>query len=87
MYRYETHLHTRPVSRCSQAGVRESLEFYKELGYDGVFVTNHFLDGNINIDPATPYEEKINFYFADYEEAERIAPEIGIKAFDGCDPS
>ena len=50
MYRYETHLHTAPVSRCASAGVRETLEYYKELGYEGVFITNHFLDGNINID-------------------------------------
>ena len=32
MYKYETHLHTAPVSRCARAGVRETLEFYKELG-------------------------------------------------------
>ena len=50
MYKYETHLHTYPVSGCAKAGVRESLEFYKSLGYDGVFITNHFLDGNVNLD-------------------------------------
>ena len=50
MYKYETHLHTSPVSRCASAGVKEHLEFYKNLGYDGIFITNHFLDGNINID-------------------------------------
>ena len=33
MYKYETHLHTFPVSRCSKSSVRESLEYYKELGY------------------------------------------------------
>ena len=44
MYRYETHLHTFPVSRCAIASVEESLKYYKELGYDGVFITNHFPD-------------------------------------------
>ena len=58
MYKYETHLHTFPVSRCAKAGVMESLEFYKKLGYDGVFITNHFLNGSINIDNEKPYEEK-----------------------------
>ena len=28
MYKYETHLHTFPVSGCAVAGVRENLEFY-----------------------------------------------------------
>ena len=47
---YETHLHTLPVSRCGHYSVRENLEFYKSLGYEGVFITNHFIDGNINIE-------------------------------------
>ena len=61
MYRYETHLHTSPVSRCAKADVREVLGFYKKIGYDGVFITNHFIDGNINIEKNVPFEEKIRF--------------------------
>ena len=63
MYKYETHLHTSPVSKCAQASVLETLTFYKKLGYDGVFITNHFLDGNINIEADKSYEERIEFYF------------------------
>ncbi len=87
MYRYETHLHTFPVSRCARASVEENLEFYKSLGYDGVFITNHFLDGNINIDPETPYEEKIGFYFSDYEKGVEIGKKLGIKVFCGVEIS
>lgn len=87
MYKYETHLHTSPVSKCATASVRETLEFYKELGYDGVFITNHFLDGNINIDTETPYKEKVEFYFSDYEEGLRLSKEIGIKVFCGVESS
>ena len=87
MYQYETHLHTSPVSRCAKATVRDSLQFYKDMGYDGVFITNHFLDGNINIDSAKPYEEKIEFYFSDYEEGVKIGKEIGIKVFCGVEVS
>ncbi len=47
MYLYETHLHTAPISACAKAEIRETLEYYKSLGYAGVFLTNHFLDGNI----------------------------------------
>lgn len=87
MYRYETHLHTLPVSRCAQAGVEESLELYKELGYDGVFITNHFLDGNMNIDPGLPYEERIDFYFSDYERGLQIGKKLGIQVFCGVELS
>ena len=44
MYKYETHLHTYPVSACAKYDVRLNLEFYKSIGYDGVFITNHFLN-------------------------------------------
>lgn len=87
MYKYETHLHTYPVSKCASAGVRESLEYYKKLGYDGVFITNHFLDGHINFDTTLPYQEQIDFYFSDYEEGIEIGKELGIKVFCGVEMS
>ncbi len=87
MYKYETHLHTSPVSRCARASAEESLIFYKEKGYDGVFITNHFIDGNINIDRSVFYEEKINFYFSDYENAVPLGKKIGIKVFCGIEMS
>ena len=86
-YKYETHMHTRPVSGCAQADVRENLEFYKSLGYAGVFITNHFLDGNINIDRSADYRTKIEFYFSDYENAVKMSEEIGIKVFCGVEMS
>lgn len=87
MYRYETHLHTLPVSKCAKASVRENLEFYKSLGFAGVFITNHFIDGNIAVDRTLPYEDRIRFYFSDYEEAKALAHEIGIDVFCGIECS
>ena len=87
MYKYETHLHTFPVSKCARFSVRENLEFYKSLGYSGVFITNHFIDGNINYDKSAPYEKIINFYFSDYEEAKNLSAEIGIEVFLGIELS
>ena len=87
MYKYETHLHTSPVSKCARADVREVLELYKSMGYEGIFLTNHFLDGNINIDRNLPYEERIAFYFSDYEKAKELEKEIGIAVFCGLELS
>lgn len=87
MFLYETHLHTAPVSKCARATVEESLEFYKAIGYDGVFITNHFLDGNLNYDKIAPYEERIRFYFSDYEKGLQIGKKLGIKVFCGVELS
>lgn len=87
MYRYETHCHTAPVSKCARACVRETLEFYKQQGYSGIFITNHFIDGNINIDRTLPYADRIAFYFSDYEEGLKIGKELGIDVFCGVEMS
>ena len=87
IYRYETHMHTFPVSRCAKKNVYDSILYYKELGYTGVFITNHFIDGNINIDTSLPYEEVIDFYFSDYEEGVRIGKELDISVFCGVELS
>jgi len=86
-YKYETHLHTYPASRCAKADVRESLEFYKSEGYDGVFLTNHFIGGNIGCDWDLPVTKQLRFYFADYYEALEIGKELGIKVFPGVELS
>ncbi|MBE6600592.1 MAG: histidinol-phosphatase [Ruminococcaceae bacterium] len=86
MYLYETHLHTAPISACADAGLRESLEFYKSAGYAGVFITNHFLDGNISESVRDlPYDERIEFYFSACEEGKRIGEEIGLPVFTGIE--
>ena len=89
MYKYETHLHSAPVSACAVATVREHMEFYKSKGYDGIFITNHFIDGNIchEIREGHTYEEMIEYYFSDYEEAKKLEEEIGVKVFSGVETS
>ena len=87
MYLYETHLHTAPVSACARASVKESLAFYRQQGYAGVFITDHFIDGNINIDRKAPFEERIEFYFSSYEEGLREGKGLGLQVFSGVEMS
>ena len=88
MYKYETHCHTSPVSKCGKASVKDTVFFYKQYGYDGIFITNHFLDGNINPEARVlPYRDQIDYYFSDYEEAVKIGSDAGIKVFPGVELS
>ena len=82
MYKYETHLHTSPVSGCAIASAEETVKCYKELGYDGIFITNHFPDVD---NSERTYEEKVNFYFSDYEKALELSKTVGIKVFCGVE--
>ena len=86
-YLYETHLHTSPVSACARSSVRDSLEFYKAQGYAGVFITNHFIDGNISVDKSLSYETQIKYCFSDYEAALSIGKELEIQVLPGVEIS
>ena len=88
MYLYETHVHTYPLSDCAEASVRETLEFYKSAGYQGIFMTDHFIDGNISGDlHDLSYNERIEAFFKVYEDAKLIAREIGIDIFSAFEMS
>ena len=81
-YKYETHCHTAPVSGCAKASPVDTVRFYKAIGYDGIFVSNHFLDGNINQEARKlRYPEQIAYYFRDYEDALAEGKRIGLKVF------
>lgn len=75
MYLYETHCHTARTSACSRLGAEEMAELYVKNGYTGIFVTDHFLNGNTTVDKSLPYEEAIEEFFKGYEEVKRAAGE------------
>lgn len=87
MYLYETHLHTFPVSDCSIVSVEKMMEFYKLMNYDGIFITNHFIDDSFGGNQNMPYKERIDFFFSDYEKGKKLSGEIGIKVFYGLEAS
>lgn len=86
MFLYETHCHSSPVSACAKASPEETVDFYKEIGYDGVFLTNHFIDGNIAFEARTmAYEDQIAYFFRDFERAREEGERVGIDVFPGVE--
>lgn len=84
MYHYETHLHTKEASACATSPAREYPAFYKEQGFDGIFVTDHFFNGNCAI-PKYPndWERMVNEFCRGYEEAKSAGDAIGFPVFFG----
>ena len=54
-YTYETHLHTCRASLCGKSEGSEHVRYYKELGYTGIFVTDHFFGGNTAVPRDLPW--------------------------------
>ncbi len=85
MYKYETHLHTKEGSACSSAPADEMARAHKAAGYDGIFVTNHFYNGNTSVPRDLPWEEWVEQYCRGYEIAKKTGDEIGLKVFFGIE--
>ena len=82
-YRYETHLHTAEASRCARATAEEQVRYYKDAGFDGVCVTDHFLGGNTTVPPELSWRRKIEMFCAAYEKAAEAGEKLGLKVFFG----
>jgi hypothetical protein len=75
MYKYETHLHTREVSCCGNVPARESVILYREAGYTGMVVTDHYFKLYFDKLGEISWNEKIECLLKGY----RAAREEGIK--------
>lgn len=88
-YRIELHAHTKPQSRCSEIEPEELAETYKNLGYDGVCVTNHFMGYNRHIDSeymdGETKEERLEYYLSGYKDTKKAGEKIGLKVYLGLE--
>ena len=82
-YKYETHLHTCVASACGRSKGSEYIAYYKAMGYDGIFVTDHFYHGNTCVDRSLPWPEWVHGYCEAYREAKAEGDRQGQKVFIG----
>lgn len=72
-------------SACSSAPAEDMARIHKDNGYDGIFVTNHFFNGNTSVPRGLPWEERIDLFCRGYELAKKVGNEIGLKVFFGLE--
>lgn len=82
-YLYELHLHTKEGSGCAVSSGAEMADRYKSAGFDGIFVTDHFFNGNCAVSNEIPWRERVELYCKGYENAKARGDEIGLKVFFG----
>ena len=91
-YLYETHLHTSPVSRCAVSRGADYIAGYKDSGYSGIIVTDHFFNANCALSRRLPWKEWVNQFCRGYEETKEEGERQGLdvffgweETFDDCD--
>lgn len=82
-YRYETHLHTCQGSKCGRSTGAEQARFYKEAGYRGIIVTDHFVGGNTAMPKEGEWKDRIDAFCKGYEDAYAEGQKIGLDVFFG----
>lgn len=85
MYKYELHLHTNLISRCSRFSPEEIVKLYTTLGYSGVFVTDHFINGNSTVDVTKPWILQMYDYEQGYRAVKEAAKGTGLDVFFGIE--
>lgn len=83
MYRYDTHVHTMESSRCGKVTGADMARYYKEKGYAGIIVTDHFLNGSSRATDEMSWEEKVDVLMSGYESARAEGERIGLSVFFG----
>ena len=83
MFLYETHLHTFPASACATALSYAQVRAYKDRGYAGIIVTDHFINGNSSCPSGLTWEEKMTFLVRGYEDAKVEGDLCGLDVFFG----
>ncbi len=82
-YLYEAHLHTKEGSACSRISGADAVDYYKALGYTGIFVTDHFFNGNCAVPRDLPWAERVSLFMRGYENARCRGEEVGLDVFFG----
>ena len=82
---YETHMHTCQASGCGKSTGKEHARFYKEQGFAGIIITDHFFGGNTSVDCTLPWEERIDRFWSGYEDAKEEGDRIGLDVFFGLE--
>jgi hypothetical protein len=80
-YLYETHLHTVYSSACGVSKGSEYIRYYKEMGYTGIIVTDHFYNGNTAVPRNLPWKEWVKQFCRGYEEARNEGERQGLDVF------
>ena len=70
-YKYEMHCHTAMVSQCGRVEPRDIVRMYREKGYSGLVVTEHYSPLTFGINSYYKPQRLIDFYLSSYYEMKK----------------
>ena len=86
MFKYELHLHTKETSRCGHVWAADQVRTYKELGFAGICVTDHFHNTFFkSLDCADDWDACMDVYLRGYRAAKEAGDRLGLDVILGLE--
>ena len=70
-YLYDMHVHTEESSSCAHVPAKAVVQRYKDLGYDGIVITDHMSEYKMKRAKCESIEEKAEYFLRGYREAKK----------------
>ena len=81
-YKIDLHTHTSPASPCSEISPERLVLAYQELDFDGIVLTNHFIDFLLKTDNPKQVSDT---YLKDYYQTKEAGEKYGVKVYLGME--
>jgi predicted metal-dependent phosphoesterase TrpH len=85
MYLYETHVHSNRASACAWNTPKEMVQAYKQAGYTGLILTDHFIKGNTSVPKDLDWESRMHMYYDAYLGAKEEGDKLDFDVFFGIE--
>ncbi len=83
MYKYDIHTHTKLSSACAHLTGEEIVTKYKDRGFTGIIITDHFVNGSSHANIEAPWDERVDILMSGYKDAKKYGDEMGLDVFFG----
>lgn len=85
LYKYDTHVHTAETSYCAMIIGTKVAKLYKDAGYAGIVITDHYLDDFFESLRGMTWDQKIDKFLAGYENALETGYKVGLDVLLGME--
>ncbi len=84
-YRIELHCHTQESSPCSNVPAAELVRLYRESGYDGMLITDHFISWIDGEKGSVDWHAAVERFLMGYRAAKEAGDALGISVYLGAE--
>lgn len=85
MLKFSMHIHTKGRSPCGKVEPERIVKLYKEKGYDGIVITDHYFPYIFELNNCKSDKEKVDFFLSGYRETKKWGDKLGLKVFLGIE--